>query len=66
MTTQTTPKTYTVEVKIESKYGDYTVPVLCVEGCERCPDAYVPHYNCLYSGHAMGHSAAHCTANACY
>jgi hypothetical protein len=37
------------------------------EGCERCKtDAYVPHYNCLYHGNAMGHSAAHCTADACY
>ena len=37
------------------------------EGCERClTDAYVPHYNCIYGGKAVGHSAAHCTANACY
>lgn len=37
------------------------------EGCERCTtDAYVPHYNCIYQGKAMGHSAAHCTADACY
>lgn len=37
------------------------------EGCERCTtDAYVPHYNCIYSGNAMGHSAAHCTADSCY
>jgi hypothetical protein len=35
--------------------------------CARClTDAYVPHYNCLYSGKAMGHSEGHCTANACY
>jgi hypothetical protein len=35
--------------------------------CERClTDAYVPHYNCLYAGKAMGHSEGHCTANACY
>lgn len=35
--------------------------------CERClTDAYVPHYNCMYAGKAMGHSLAHCTANACY
>ena len=30
------------------------------EGCERCKvDAYVPHYNCLYQGRAVGHSQAH-------
>ena len=35
--------------------------------CERCKiDPYVPHYNCMYSGNAVGHSSAHCTANACY
>lgn len=35
--------------------------------CERClTDAYVPHYNCLYAGKAIGHSEGHCTANACY
>jgi hypothetical protein len=35
--------------------------------CERCKiDPYVPHYNCMYQGRAVGHSAAHCTANACY
>lgn len=37
------------------------------ENCKRCTtDAYVPHYNCMYEGKAMGHSRAHCTANACY
>lgn len=37
------------------------------EGCERClTDEYVPHYNCMYQGRAIGHSEAHCTANACY
>ena len=37
------------------------------EGCERCKtDAYVPHYNCIYQGRAMGHNAAHCTADSCY
>ena len=37
------------------------------EGCERCKvDAYVPHYNCLYQGRAIGHSMAHCTASGCY
>ncbi len=37
--------------------------------CERCKrrDAYdVPHFNCMYNGQRSGHSAAHCTANACY
>lgn len=35
--------------------------------CERCKtDAYVPHFNCLYNGKAIGHKEAHCTANACY
>ncbi len=37
------------------------------DGCERCTtDAYVPHYNCIYGGKRMGHSASHCTADACY
>ena len=37
------------------------------EGCERCTyDEHVPHYNCMYKGKAVGHSEAHCTANACY
>lgn len=37
------------------------------EGCPRCKtDKYVPHYNCMYHGKAVGHSEAHCTANACY
>lgn len=37
------------------------------EGCERCTyDEYVPHYNCMYHGKAVGHSEAHCTAHACY
>jgi hypothetical protein len=36
-------------------------------GCERCTtDEYVPHYNCLYKGKAMGHSEAHCTADGCF
>lgn len=35
--------------------------------CERCKvDPYVPHYNCIYQGRAVGHSNSHCTANACY
>lgn len=35
--------------------------------CERCQwDKHVPHDNCLYGGNATGHSAAHCTADACY
>ena len=38
-----------------------------VADCERClTDAYVPHYNCMYAGKAIGHSEGHCTANACY
>jgi hypothetical protein len=38
-----------------------------VAGCERCTyDEYVPHFNCMYKGNAMGHSASHCTADACY
>lgn len=38
-----------------------------VEGCKRCEtDAYVPHFNCQYGGNAVGHSASHCTADACY
>ena len=38
-----------------------------VEGCVRCTtDEYVPHFNCMYHGQAMGHNAAHCTADSCY
>lgn len=37
------------------------------DGCARCAtDAYVPHYNCIYGGRRIGHSASHCTADACY
>ena len=37
-----------------------------LEGCVRCTtDIYVPHYNCMRPGQS-GHSASHCTANACY
>lgn len=37
--------------------------------CERClrlDSSDVQHYNCMYNGHMIGHSAAHCTANACF
>lgn len=38
-----------------------------VADCERCKtDVYIPHYNCMYDGKKIGHSVAHCTANACY
>lgn len=38
-----------------------------VWGCDRCTtDAYIPHFNCMYAGKAIGHSEGHCTANACY
>ena len=38
-----------------------------VADCERCTtDAYIPHFNCMYAGKAIGHSEGHCTANACY
>ena len=44
-----------------------TIRYRTCEGCERCTtDPYVPHYNCMYQGRAVGHSAAHCTASACY
>lgn len=47
--------------------GTVKVNYRTCEGCVRCTtDPYVPHYNCLYGGNATGHSAAHCTANACY
>lgn len=37
------------------------------DDCVRCKtDAHVPHYNCIYNGKAIGHSEAHCTADACY
>ena len=34
--------------------------------CGECATTPVPHNNCLYGGKAIGHSATHCTANACY
>jgi len=44
-----------------------TIMYRTAEDCERCKtDAYVPHYNCLYNGRAIGHNASHCTADACY
>ena len=44
-----------------------TIRYRTAEGCQRCTtDEYVPHYNCLYGGKAVGHSASHCTANGCY
>ena len=44
-----------------------TIRYQTVEGCVRCTnDPYVPHFSCLYGGKAVGHSAAHCTASACY
>jgi hypothetical protein len=44
-----------------------TIRYRTAEGCERCQtDEYVPHYSCMYQGKAIGHSASHCTANACY
>lgn len=44
-----------------------TIRYRTAEGCERCThDEYVPHYNCIYQGKAVGHSEAHCTAHACY
>lgn len=58
--------TYIVKVYVPSIYGSRIVEVECVEGCDRCPDIHVPHFNCLYGGNAMGHSKAHCTADACY
>ncbi len=48
---------------------DYTPDIRyeTVEGCRRClTDEAVPHFNCQYKGNATGHSAAHCTASACY
>ena len=27
---------------------------------------YIPHFNCLYNGKAIGHCAGHCTAESCY
>lgn len=37
-----------------------------VEGCTSPKAPAVPHDNCLYAGHARGHSATHCTASACF
>lgn len=46
---------------------DVSITYRTADGCERCTtDAYVPHYNCIYGGKRMGHSASHCTADACY
>jgi len=46
---------------------EVNIPYRTSEGCERCKvDAYVPHYNCLYNGRAIGHSMSHCTADSCY
>ena len=58
--------THTEWVYVPSIYGSRVIEVLCADGCDRCPDIHVPHFNCLYGGKAVGHSAAHCTANACY
>lgn len=56
-------------VRIDS-VEPYTPNILYVtaDDCERCKvDEYVPHYNCLYHGrNVVGHSASHCTADACY
>lgn len=50
---------------IEIKFDNFTRKG--VEDCKRCLDKHdVPHFNCRYQGKAMGHSEAHCTANACY
>lgn len=47
--------------------GTVTVNYKTDPTCPRCKtDKYVPHYNCMYHGNAVGHSKAHCTANACY
>jgi len=44
-----------------------TTHVQCsVEGCTYPYPEYVPHFNCLYNGNAIGHSKCHCTADACY
>lgn len=35
--------------------------------CKRCEwDTAVPHNSCIYGGNRVGHSKAHCTADACY
>ena len=39
----------------------------CARCIEQGENIYVPHFNCLYQGrYAVGHSATHCTADACY
>jgi len=41
--------------------------ITAVKGCETCSRSpFVLHDNCLYRGRSMGHSATHCTADACY
>lgn len=37
----------------------------CVR-CQSGDSSDVPHFNCMYQGKAIGHSKAHCTANACW
>lgn len=44
-----------------------------VDGCIECDAAKalnqppaVPHFNCINGGRKTGHSAAHCTADACW
>jgi hypothetical protein len=54
-------------VRIIEVSPDFQITQTAVADCERCKtDAYVPHFNCMYAGKAIGHSVAHCTANACY
>lgn len=66
MNTITKEVTFLYEMEIPSIYGNSTMVIECVANCEQCPNPYVPHFNCLYGGNEIGHSKAHCTANACY
>lgn len=69
MSTQTFAQTIigldgSLDLRVDIVTSPRTAPV-----CARCAnnDGHdVPHFNCLYAGKRIGHSTAHCTANACY
>ena len=58
------------EISVLDELYNRQVLVKIDDECERCiqqgEDIYVPHFNCLYNGNAIGHGATHCTADACY
>lgn len=41
--------------------------IIFIKGCERCESFAGPSHNqCVYNGHEVGHSNAHCTADGCF